>query len=351
MEFLKRFFCIVVFSFSVFNFCIFAEEVTVSEEISVDETASEEETVPEEKSEEESEDDKKSEAEGKSEDEKKSEAEEESEDESENKEKIPQYESIIDESNRLHLYSYKDENLEYLTINNKKADDKKIVTAFSKNRITRYFYDSDFYLSKIEIWQTGETAKDAVLQKVIFYEFTNKRKNEDEENKNSYSKKVLEYDLIKQIMTESYYNNESLVSEKKVYDFIDVEEKSLIYKPEFTKRMKLSYSYIYKYDLQDRIIMDSVFHYEYKSLYSRKVIKKSYRKNVYDYVRVDCPPVTSFYENDVLRMKTVYTSNDDYVTYVYFDNNTYVKVEYRKTKKYSETFYVNQEEKFKKIYE
>ncbi|MBQ0002028.1 MAG: hypothetical protein KBT21_00680, partial [Treponema sp.] len=125
----------------------------------------------------------------------------------------------------------------------------------------------------------------------------------------------------------------------------------LLYKPEYDKRMKLSYSYIYKYDEQERIVLDSVFHYEYRNLYSRKISKKSYRKNVYDYVRADCPPVTSFYENDVLRMKTVYTSKNDYVTFVYFDNNSYVKVEYKNTKKYSETFYVNQEEKNRKIYE
>lgn len=267
------------------------------------------------------------------------------------KEKIPQYESIIDESSRLHLFSYKDENLEYLTINNKKNDDKKTVTAFSKDRILRYFYDSDFYLSKIEVWKTGEKAKDSVLQKVLFYEFTNKRLKEDEVNQNSYSKKILEYDLIKQILTESYYNNQNLISEKKVYDYIEVEENSLLYKPEYDKRMKLSYSYIYKYDEQERIVLDSVFHYEYRNLYSRKISKKSYRKNVYDYVRADCPPVKSFYENDVLRMKTVYTSKNDYVTFVYFDNNSYVKVEYKNTKKYSETFYVNQEEKNRKIYE
>lgn len=269
---------------------------------------------------------------------------------SDKKEIIPEYESIIDESNRLHLFSYKDENLEYLTINNRSSD-RKTVTVFSNDKIIRYFYDSDFYLAKVENWKSGKTSADGVLEKVSFYEYLNKKNKDGTENQNVYSKKIMTYDLIKKQLTESYFNKEGLLFEKYIYNFVDTEDKALIYKDKYKNKNRITYSYVYKYDSQNRIILDSVFHYEYKNEITNKVLKKSLRKNIYEYARVDCPPVTSFYENDILRMKTVYSSKDDYVIFVYFDNNTYVKAEYKNSKKYSEIFYVNQEEKVRKVYE
>lgn len=265
--------------------------------------------------------------------------------------KIPEYESIIDESNRLHLFSYKDENLEYLTVNKSKASDKRSVTVYSNDKVIRYFYDSDFYLSKIEKWKSGKTSADAVLEKVIFYEFTNKRKGIEIAEKLAYSKKVLEYNLIEKKLIENFYDESGLIFEKNEYDFIGTEDKALIYKPQFKNRTRISYSYVYKYDAAERIILDSVYHYEYKNNVTTKVLKKSFRKNVYYYTRVDCPPDVKFYEEDILRMATAYTSKNDYVTYVYFDHDVYVKAEYVNSRKRSETFYVNSEEKMKKIYE
>ncbi|MBQ0162389.1 MAG: hypothetical protein KBS84_04400, partial [Treponema sp.] len=137
--------------------------------------------------------------------------------------KIPEYESIIDESNRLHLFSYKDENLEYLTVNKSKTSDKRSVTVYSNDKVIRYFYDSDFYLSKIEKWKSGKTSADAVLEKVIFYEFTNKRKGIEVAEKLAYSKKVLEYNLIEKKLIENFYNESGLIFEKNEYDFIGTE--------------------------------------------------------------------------------------------------------------------------------
>lgn len=313
MEFVKKAFCIFLILFSSFNVFLFAEEEKTAESKTVETS--------------------------------------EKKDDSKNEEKIPEYESIIDESNRLHLFSYKDENLEYLTVNNYKSSDKKTVTVYSNNKIIRYFYDSDFYLSKIEKWKSGKTSTDAVLENVILYEYANKIKNSEEASQSAYSKKIIEYNLINKKMTESFFNSDGLIFEKNEFDFTGTEEKALLYKEKYAEKKRISYSYIYKYDDQKRIVLDSVFHYEYKNEITKKVMKKSFRKNTYEYVRVDCPPVTSFYEDDVLRMKTVYTSNTDYIVFVYFDNNAYVQVEYKNSKKYSEIFYVNQEEKVKKIYE
>lgn len=335
MEFIKKLFSIFIILFSVSKFCLFAQE-----EDSFQETAAEENSIY-------TKDEQEDAGEKNGSDEKNDSNEEKKSDE---KEIIPEYESIIDASNRLHLFSYKDENLEYLTINNRSSD-RKTVTVYSNNKIIRYFYDSDFYLAKVEKWKTGKSSADAVLETVSFYEYLNKKNSEENEKKNIYSKKLMTYDLIKKQLTESYFNDSALIFEKYIYDFVETGDNALIYKEKYKNKNRLSYSYVYKYDSQDRIVLDSVFHYEYKNEVTKKVLKKSLRKNIYEYVRVDCPPVKSFYENDVLRMKTVYTSKDDYVILVYFDNNTYVKAEYKNSRKYSEIFYVNQEEKARKIYE
>lgn len=306
MEFMKKIICILLIGFSCFSF--FAEEEK-TEEIKSEEKVTAEES------------------------------------------KIPEYESIIDESNSLHLFSYKDENLEYLTVNKNKVSDRRTVTVYSNDKVIRYFYDSDFYLSKVEKWKSGKTSADAVLEKVIFYEFTNKRKDVEAAEKPAYSKKVLEYNLIEKKLIECFYNESGLVFEKNEYDFVGTQDNALIYKPQFKNKTRLSYAYVYKYDAAERIILDSVFHYEYKNNVTTKVLKKTFRKNVYYYTRVDCPPDVKFYEDEVLRMATAYTSKNDYVTYVYFDHDVYVKAEYVNSRKRTETFYVNSEEKMKKIYE
>lgn len=329
MEFIKKLFLIFMILFSVSSFSLFSQEKDNSQGAAVNENSIN------------------TEDELKTSDEKNDADKEKKSDE---KEIIPEYESIIDESNRLHLFSYKDENLEYLTINNRSSD-RKTVTVFSNDKIIRYFYDSDFYLAKVENWKSGKTSADGVLEKVSFYEYLNKKNKDGTENQNVYSKKIMTYDLIKKQLTESYFNKEGLLFEKYIYNFVDTEDKALIYKDKYKNKNRITYSYVYKYDSQNRIILDSVFHYEYKNEITKNVLKKSLRKNIYEYARVDCPPVTSFYENDILRMKTVYSSKDDYVIFVYFDNNTYVKAEYLNSKKYSEIFYVNQEEKVRKVYE
>ena len=47
------------------------------------------------------------------------------------------------------------------------------------------------------------------------------------------------------------------------------------------------------------------------------------KKDVYEYKIKDGLPDYYFFENDVLRMKTIYFESDSYITTFYFDNNLY----------------------------
>ncbi len=113
---------------------------------------------------------------------------------------------------------------------------------------------------------------------------------------------------------------------------------------------KMIYYYLYKYDEKERILMESETHLEYYKNSVREK-KRNTRKNIYEYIRVDCPPSKTFFENDVLRLKIVYTSKKDYVQNVYFDNDTYVRTEFVNARKHLEVFYVSGEEKLRRTYD
>ncbi|MBP5402919.1 MAG: hypothetical protein J6Y36_07170 [Treponema sp.] len=264
---------------------------------------------------------------------------------SKDKEIIPEYDYILDKSEHLHLHTYKDENVEYLSVNKNAVKHSRSVVIYSNKKMKRYFYDKDFYLDYIEVWTGGEKSSDYKIEKVITYK---NLKNTDGSGSLFYE--VCELDSKNKTYTVNVYNNRHLLFEKNEYDVSDLTftEKGS-YSGEILPSKK-TYAFLYKYDELERITFESETHYEYYKN-SKKVKKKNVRKNIYEFVRYGCPPDKTFYENDVLRMKTVYTSEDDYVQYVYFDNDVYVKVDYKHGRKYSEIFYVGNEEKVKKIYE
>ena len=268
----------------------------------------------------------------------------------EKEKKIPKYEYILDESNALHIHAYEDENVEYLTVNKSKFIEGRTVVIYSKENLKRFFYDKDFYLDHAEIWQTAKKASDYKIKKKIYYEYSDKYGSQ-ENSDTGFSHKTFEIDYENQIYSEYIYNKKNLLIEQIQYDI-----KDLNISPDDVKfdrglmQKKMVYYYLYKDDEKDRILMESETHCEYYKN-SSSIKNKNTRRNVYEYIRVDCPPSKTFYENDVLRLKIVYTSKKDYVQYVYFDNETYVRTEYVKGKKHLEIFYSGGEEKLRKNYD
>ncbi|MBP5588432.1 MAG: hypothetical protein J6X37_06875, partial [Treponema sp.] len=135
-------------------------------------------------------------------------SEERTSSDSDNKVKIPKYEYILDESNSLHIHSYEDENVEYLTVNKSKFVEGRTVVIFSKQNLKRFYYDKDFYLEHVEIWKTAEKAADYKIKKKIYYEYEDK----------GLAYKTFEIDYENELYTEYVYSENKLLLEKTVYD-------------------------------------------------------------------------------------------------------------------------------------
>ncbi|MGN0740921.1 MAG: hypothetical protein ACI4LX_12200 [Treponema sp.] len=255
-------------------------------------------------------------------------------------------ESYIDSSSQLHLYYFKDEdeNQEFFCVNKNALDSKKVLTFYSGNKIRRCYYGSDFLPVCVELWKCGKKASDAFIQKICYYEY-------DLENKTQFSRIKREYDLTGKKMQEIFYDDKNNIVLKKEYGFINREESALIHKAEYKKNARLNYVYSYKFDSAGRIVFEEENHYLYKNDESFKVQKTSSRKNLYSYVGADSLPIITFYEDNILRMKTVYSSQKNYMQYIYFDNDVMLKIQYINDKRRSETFYAGQEEKLTTVYE
>ena len=75
----------------------------------------------------------------------------------------------------------------------------------------------------------------------------------------------------------------------------------------------------WKYNDEGKIIEKLFSEYEYKKVNKTKKTLTSTKKDVYEYKIKDVMPDYYYYENDVLRMKTIYSNEDSYVTTFYFD--------------------------------
>lgn len=241
---------------------------------------------------------------------------------------IPEYENIIDSSKFLHLHSYKDENVEHLILH-KNARNKKTASYYSNNRLKRFFYNDSLKLELVEFWTTGKTVKESALVKKQLYTYY--------QDDSELSFLMEEHDFVKKQIERNYYNKADVLVKKDIFSFFETDD-SKISEP------RIEYEFSYGYDAEGRLISEKEKHFIYRTAQTKRVLKTVSRRNTYEYLRADSPPVTSFYEDDVLRMRTVYSSENSYVQYVYFDNDNYVKVQYKDGKKILEKFYAGGKE-------
>lgn len=296
-------------------------------------------------------------------------------------------ENYLNSLNELHVFLYKDENLEIFSVNKKKNDNKRSFTNYSKDKMRRIFYDDSFDVDYVEYWTVGKTVSESFLNRKKVYSWKNKKENR-------YS--VSEYDFDKLLYSAYTYSLDNLLVSKEEFSFPEVknelarkekeekeslekekeEEKEETQKQEIEKSAENSdetekksffkvnleslqvlnskrkdASYYYKYDDEKRVQEESITKYSYKYDFSKKPFKKYVRRYVYSYKVQGWPPDVLFYEDGVLRLRTVHVSEKDYTESIFFENDTVVKIDYKNGKKKSEIFYVGDEERFKREYE
>lgn len=289
---------------------------------------------------------------------------------------IPEIKNLIDSSKFLHLNSFKDENLELLLLNQKNTNGGKTLTLYSKDKLQRLFYDNDFYLSYVEKWSIGKTVEDSKLEKIIFYknvneENFNKNQNENSNEKNLeklnlnprtknsnqiFSKEILEYDLTKKNLIQSFYDKNNLLLEKIKFSFLEdlkFDIKTFLFDDFKNQKNRVEVFYIFNYDNLNRIIFEEENSYIYKTEKSTKIQQVKKRKNVFKYESYfrpgenfsnALPTVIDYFEDDVLRIKTIYRTADNFAQNIYFENNAVIKSRYINGKKISEEFILGSEE-------
>lgn len=82
---------------------------------------------------------------------------------------IPEYEHILDSSSRLHMFTYKDENLEHFAVHNSNKSNARSLIQHSGKKTKRFFYDDQLKLSCVELWNTGKKVADSSLENITYY--------------------------------------------------------------------------------------------------------------------------------------------------------------------------------------
>lgn len=248
---------------------------------------------------------------------------------------VSEYSYYIDSSNRLHIHSYKDENLEILLLNQNNYKKGKTVTFVSNDKLYRFFYNDKLVLNLIEKWNVGKTSAETFLERIILYK--------EELLENEFKVKI-EYDLINYKSIETVYNKNNLINSKTHFLYLipsTQTKNNISYDKLKSYKSRVESKIQIKYDSENRVIeeQESVFKYANPdSLSASKIINK---KNLYQYEKVGVPATLLYYEDNMLRMKTVYTEYNSYIQEIYFDIDSYIKITYDKGKKKNESLFIN----------
>lgn len=178
------------------------------------------------------------------------------------------------------------------------AQKNRVLTSIANGELQRRFYDEDFRLSKIEYWQIASSSAQSKMWRRRTYAF----------------------------------GAEGKVSEMRENDF-DAQTASIIF---FNPDGKIRSSrknnlpggaldsfeiFTYEYDGESRVLQENrqVFRVQggkQKRVLSQRVVNKYSGEKLSE---------TSFYENSVLRIRTVYTDSENYVQTTYFDGGFAVR--------------------------
>lgn len=235
---------------------------------------------------------------------------------------------ILDSENKLALFSFDNEILSI-----QKRDDKNIVISSDEKKTTRRFFDENNRVIKKEIWDISGSFKNSFLKKEENYFY---------EELKSYPKSATLFEENTKI--ELKYNEFGKVVSSEKYDYVPKNKE----KEDLDKNNKknvldkgqnyvLTNKTVFKYNDSGKITEKTFIEYSYVK---QKVFSSS-KKDVYEYKIKDGLPDYYFYENDILRMKTIYFESDSYITTLYFDNNFVVESVYKNGNHTKDLFYSN----------
>lgn len=247
----------------------------------------------------------------------------------------------LDEYENLAFYSYGEESLSVQNYEN-----KKVISRSDKKNAVRFFYDDKMRLLKKENWDISggfSSAKNKEVQE-FYYSDENIAKPEKSVITSETEKHEILYDLSGKIVEsknfEFYKDDENAQNNQNQNEKIEKNEKKSLFIGKTT----------WKYSDSGKILEKYSEEYEYNAK-KTKITKTFSKKEVYEYKIQDGNPDYYYYENNVLRMSTVYSSLDSYLQTMNFDNNFVVESYFENGKRKKELLYLNGRLRSEKSYE
>lgn len=221
------------------------------------------------------------------------------------------YNEYLDSNNDLQFMEYDEE-----IFIPKKVEDGFIIIHSDKTNVTRSKYDNLYRLVEKENWKI-DAALNSILESTDTYEYYPETYK--------ISIKINESENKKQIF---YYNEDAQVY--KTQDYKKQNDALYILSESFR-----SYA-------EGKIISDEKVEYTYKGDF-KKLDYKFSKKYIYAYNEEDIPADYKYYENDILKMQSSYTTKNDYVSMIYFDGGFSVETIYESGKRIKDIYYQNNE--------
>jgi len=211
---------------------------------------------------------------------------------------------------RLRLFSF---DTEFFSVSGN-TENRVLVNAGGKTAV-RKFYDFLSRLTKQEYWTIADTSAQSAVTRTDTFYYTG-----DE---------IVPFSSVTDISgerVESLYTEKGRVYSRTVYSVGD------------DKTRRIESRTLWKYGDNAKITEEENTRFLYDAVKKNVQTGTIKRKDVYAYTSLGRSPDYYYYEDDRLRMKTVYSAEDEYTTTLYFDGNFTVIAEYRSGRKVKETF-------------
>lgn len=224
--------------------------------------------------------------------------------------------TYLNEDKTLSLYSYDDENISV-----QKTGSGNILVNSDGKKTVRFYYDDEMRLVKKENWDiSGGISSSKIIDSQEF---------EYSESNKPFASTIFSDNEKHEIL---YDQKGRIVSSKNYVLFKKDEKKS----GKFVLESKTEW----KYSESGKTLEKYFEEYSYNKNKS-KILGTSTKKDVYEYKIQDGSPDYYFYEDGKLRVSTVYSSVDSYITTMNFDGGFVVESYYEHGRRKKDLLYLN----------
>jgi len=247
----------------------------------------------------------------------------------------------VNSQNRLRLFEYGEEQLSF----NQTAQGQRSIVSVNKDVVTRRQYDDAYHILNTIVWKNGATTKGSIIVKKITYTYP---QNEKIANDAKPVFVVEERPVEKKLMETTFDSSGNPVLV--VYSHFEDDKDAVVAKKDdgsdevLPQKKVIDKKTARSFNAENKLLAEeeTVYYEENDPLrYGKKRPATVTRKNVYAYTLKSDVPDFKFYENNVLRMATVYHNKDEYENTMYFDGGYVVKATYAHGRKIMEILYQN----------